>query len=79
MVLGASVCLGTTVAWAQAVSPLETVDADGQGLKLRPSGQLVDRLPPDAALEGAPAPQQPVAPAPDAAPEPAATPAAPAN
>lgn len=48
MVLGASVCLGTTVAWAQAVPPLETVDADGQGLKLRPSGQLVDRLPPDA-------------------------------
>lgn len=53
---------------------------------VRPEDTNFDRLPPEAALEGAPAPQTPVAPAeaatpaaPAPAPEPSASPAAPAN
>lgn len=47
---------------------------------VQPKDENFDRLPPDAALEGAPAPQQPVAPAGQTAPAPAAVPEpAPAN
>jgi len=44
-----------------------------------PKDENFDRLPPKAELEGAPAPEVPVAPAPDASPAPEASPAAPAN